>query len=90
MNERRHDPVFPGFKEMAQQRRSLAATLSAKSTGARAFADRSGCPHGYVAVGRGPLGIGRGRSQSLSTLERYAAAIGQHLDWKLSLRSLEE
>jgi predicted transcriptional regulator len=26
----------------------------------------------------------------LSTLERYAAALGQRLDWKLSLRPLED
>ena len=30
MSERRHGTVFPGFKEMAQQRTSLAAALSAK------------------------------------------------------------
>jgi hypothetical protein len=26
----------------------------------------------------------------LSTLERYAAALGQRLDWKLSLKALED
>ncbi|MDQ1457795.1 MAG: hypothetical protein QOH28_3415, partial [Actinomycetota bacterium] len=30
MSERSHDPVFPGFKEMAARRRDLAAALVAR------------------------------------------------------------
>src|ERR1039458_4384822 len=29
-SERRHEPVFPGFKEMAERRRALAGTLAAR------------------------------------------------------------
>jgi transcriptional regulator with XRE-family HTH domain len=89
MNERRHDPVFPGFKEMAEQRRSLAATLSAKRMAL-------GLSQTEVAARMGTSQSAVARLESgdadlrLSTLERYAAAIGQRLDWKLSLRSLEE
>ena len=89
MNERRHDPVFPGFKEMAQQRRSLAATLSAKRL-------ELGLSQTEVAARMGTSQSAVARLESgeadlrLSTLERYAAAIGQHLDWRLSLRSMEE
>ena len=89
MNERRHDPVFPGFKEMAQQRRSLTATLSAKRL-------ELGLSQTEVAARMGTSQSAVARLESgeadlrLSTLERYAAAIGQHLDWRLSLRSMEE
>jgi ribosome-binding protein aMBF1 (putative translation factor) len=30
MNERRHDPVFPGFKEVAARRQALAGALAEK------------------------------------------------------------
>ena len=84
MNERRHAPLFPGFKEMAEQRRSLAATLVAKRVelglSQTEVAARMGTSQSAVArleAGEADL--------RLSTLERYAAAIGQRLDWRLSL-----
>jgi transcriptional regulator with XRE-family HTH domain len=88
MNERRHDPVFPGFKEMAQQRRSLAAALSARRV-------ELGLSQTEVAARMGTSQSAVARLESgqadlrLSTLERYAAALGQRLDWNLSLMSVE-
>lgn len=84
MNERRHEPVFPGFKEMAQQRRTLAAALTAKRVAL-------GLSQTEVAARMGTSQSAVARLESgeadlrLSTLERYAAAIGQRLDWKLSM-----
>ena len=86
MNERRHAPVFPGFREMADQRRSLAEALSARRL-------ELGLSQTEVAARMGTSQSAVARLESgeadlrLSTLERYAAAIGQRLDWKLSLSS---
>ncbi|HTV11405.1 MAG TPA: helix-turn-helix transcriptional regulator [Acidimicrobiales bacterium] len=89
MNERRHDPVFPGFREMAGQRRSLAAALCAKRVelglSQTEVAARMGTSQSAVAR----LESG-GSDLRLSTLERYAAAIGQRLDWKLSIVAKDE
>ncbi len=88
MSERRHDPVFPGFKEMAQQRKSLAAALSARRV-------ELGLSQTEVAARMGTSQSAVARLESgqadlrLSTLERYAAALGQRLDWNLSLISVE-
>ncbi len=82
MSERRHDPVFPGFKELAQRRRDLAADLvsvrlelglSQTEVAARLQTSQS-------AVARIESGDADVR---LSTLERYAAALGRQRDWKL-------
>lgn len=85
MNERRHEPIFPGFKEMAERRRSLAAALTAarveQGLSQTQVAARMGTSQSAVArleAGDGDL--------RLSTLERYAAAVGQQLDWKLGPR----
>jgi transcriptional regulator with XRE-family HTH domain len=89
MNERRHVPVFPGFKEMAEQRRTLAGALSAKRL-------ELGLSQTEVAARMGTSQSAVARLESgeadlrLSTLERYAAAIGQRLDWKLSLMPPED
>lgn len=82
MNERRHDPIFPGFKEMADRRRSLAATLAGCRT-------ERGLSQTEVAARMGTSQSAVARMESgaadvrLSTLERYAAAVGQRLDWRL-------
>lgn len=85
MSERRHEPVFPGFREMAEERRSLAAALVAKRVelglSQTAVAARMGTSQSAVAR----LESGEADLR-LSTLERYAAAIGQRLNWRLSLR----
>jgi transcriptional regulator with XRE-family HTH domain len=82
MNERRHDPVLPGFAEMAKRRRALTGALVARrielglsqtDVAARMHTSQS-------AVARIESAAGDIR---LSTLERYAAAVGQVLDWRL-------
>ena len=89
MSERRHEPLFPGFREMAQRAqvagrcavgRRLELGLSQTEVAARMGTSQS-------AVARLESGDADLR---LSTLERYAAALGQRLDWKLSLRPLED
>ena len=97
MTERRHKPVFPGFKEMAENpppalaesagleaRRCLAATLCAKRA-------QLGLSQTEVAARMGTSQSAVARLESgeadlrLSTLERYAAALGQRLDIRLSI-----
>ena len=82
VSPRRHDPVFPGFDAMAARRRALADDLTARriklgfsqtEIGARMGTSQS-------AVARLESGDADVR---LSTLERYAAALGQRLEWRL-------
>jgi transcriptional regulator with XRE-family HTH domain len=89
MSERRHETVFPGFREMAQRRRSLAAALSAKRVelGLSQTEVAARMKTSQSAVARLESGEADLR---LSTLERYAAALGQRLDWKLSLHPFED
>ena len=85
MSERRHEPFLPGFAEMAERRRALTESLVARrvelglsqtEVAARMMTSQS-------AVARIETGEGDIR---LSTLERYAAALGQVLDFKLQDR----
>jgi predicted transcriptional regulator len=82
VNERRHDPVFPGFAEMARRRRQLTETLVARRV-------ELGLSQTEVAARMGTSQSAVARLESgtadlrLSTLERYAAALGQVLDWRL-------
>jgi transcriptional regulator with XRE-family HTH domain len=80
--ERRHEPVFGGFREMAERRRALAADLvrfrvsrglSQTEVAARMRTSQS-------AVARLESGDADVR---LSTLERYASAVGFELRWQL-------
>ena len=82
MSERRHEPVFPGFKEMAERRRDLAADLVAmrQELGLSQTEVAARMRTSQSAVARLESGDADVR---LSTLERYAAALGQQLDWKL-------
>ena len=82
MTERRRDSVVPGFDDMARRRRELstelvtrrqALGLSQTEVAARMRTSQS-------AVARLESGDADVR---LSTLERYASALGQTLDWKL-------
>ncbi|MGH7665861.1 MAG: helix-turn-helix domain-containing protein [Candidatus Dormibacteria bacterium] len=81
-SERTHDPVFPGFSEMAARRHSLARTLLARRIDL-------GLSQTQVAarMGTSQSAVARLESGSadlrLSTLERYAAALEQRLDWRL-------
>ena len=81
-NARRHETPFPGFREMAERRRALATELvrrrrqlglSQSEVAARMGTSQS-------AVARFESGSGDVR---LSTVERYAAALGRSLDWSL-------
>jgi ribosome-binding protein aMBF1 (putative translation factor) len=79
-SERRHEPVFPGFKEMADRRRALAGTLAARRS-------EIGLSQTEVAARMGTSQYAVARLESgdadvrLSTLERYVAALGERLDW---------
>lgn len=82
MSDRRHPPLFPGFKEMAERRRALAEDLVDRRI-------RLGLSQTEVAARMGTSQSAVARFESgeadvrLSTLERYASAIGCTLDWKL-------
>ncbi|HLI24154.1 MAG TPA: helix-turn-helix transcriptional regulator [Acidimicrobiales bacterium] len=82
MPDRSHDPVFPGFKEMADRRRRLAASLAAarveQGLSQTEVAARMGTSQSAVAR----LESGQGDLR-LSTLERYAAAVGHRLEMRL-------
>ncbi|HWG73609.1 MAG TPA: helix-turn-helix transcriptional regulator [Acidimicrobiales bacterium] len=81
-NERRHEPAFPGFKQMAERRRFLASELVARRLDL-------GLSQTQVAARMGTSQSAVARLESgdadvlLSTLDRYAAAVDQRLDWRL-------
>jgi len=77
--------VLPGFKEMAQRRRALAEELVshrlALGLSQTEVAARMGTSQSAVAR------LESGESDiRLSTLERYAAAVGYVIDWRLQGR----
>jgi ribosome-binding protein aMBF1 (putative translation factor) len=80
--ERRHETLFPGFKEMSDRRRALAGTLAARRA-------EIGLSQTEVAARMGTSQSAVARLESgdadvrLSTLERYVAALGERLDWAL-------
>ena len=82
MNERRHEPVFGGFREMAERRRALAAELVAgrKALGLSQTTVAARMGTSQSAVARLEAGDADVRA---STLERYAAAIGSQITWQL-------
>lgn len=75
-------PVFPGFREIAERRRQLVAELVARrralGLSQTELAARMGTSQSAVARLEGSAGDMR-----LSTIERYAAAVGHTLDWRL-------
>ncbi len=84
-DRRRHDPVLPGFADMARRRRELAEDLVRRRTALglsqTEVAARMGTSQSAVArLESGQLDV------RLSTLERYAAALEQVLDWRLEDR----
>jgi predicted transcriptional regulator len=85
MGGRTHDPVFPGFAQMAARRRNLVADLTSRRV-------LLGLSQTEVAarMGTSQSAVARLESGSadvrLSTLERYAAAMDQQLDWRLQSR----
>ena len=82
MSDRTHEPVFPGFAEMAARRRALTDELVTRRV-------RLGLSQTQVAARMGTSQSAVARLESgdadirLSTLERYAAALDMQLDWKL-------
>ena len=85
MTARRHETVFPGFREMARRRKDLSAELVSRRQ--------------LVGLSQTEVAVRMGTSQSavarleageadvrLSTLERYASALGMDLDWTLGER----
>ncbi|MGH8981916.1 MAG: helix-turn-helix domain-containing protein [Acidimicrobiales bacterium] len=81
-DERRHAPLLPGFKEMAERRHALAGDLAARRVAL-------GLTQTEVAARMGTSQSAVARVESgasdvrFSTLERYAAALGQVVDWAL-------
>ncbi|HZN73174.1 MAG TPA: helix-turn-helix domain-containing protein [Micromonosporaceae bacterium] len=75
-------PILPGFREMAQRRRELLAQLvahrQASGLSQAEVAERMGTSQPAVArLEGGTVDI------RLSTLERYAAAIGRRIELRL-------
>lgn len=85
MSDRTHDPVFPGFSEMAARRRSLSSALASRRVALglsqTEVAARMGTSQSAVA--RLESGVADMR---LSTLERYALALDRQLDWQLATK----
>ncbi len=85
MTARRHDTVFPGFREMAQRRKDLSLELVSRrhalGLSQTEVAARMGTSQSAVAR----LEAGEADVR-LSTIERYAAAVGLALDWQLGER----
>ena len=79
-------PVFPGFSEMAERRRQLVSQLVARR-------HELGLSQTDVAAQMGTFQSAVARIESgapdvrLTTLERYAAAVGRTLDWRLQAPS---
>lgn len=99
MSGPRHRPVFPGFKDMAEHRASETAALGPDSEARRALATALSAKRSELGLSQTEVAARMGTSQSavarlesgdadlrLSTLERYAAALGQRLDFRLSVR----
>jgi predicted transcriptional regulator len=82
MNERRHEPKLPGFAEMAARRRALAEELVERriSLGLSQTEVAARMGTSQSAVARLETGLADVR---LSTLERYAAAVENVIDWHL-------
>jgi predicted transcriptional regulator len=82
VNERRHLPVFPGFREMAERRQALSGELTAlrRQLGLSQVevAGRMGTSQSAVArFEAGDLDV------RLSTVERYTVALGAKLEWRI-------
>jgi ribosome-binding protein aMBF1 (putative translation factor) len=82
MSERRHQPVFPGFREISERRQALGDELSGRR---RAL----GLSQTQVAARMGTSQSAVARLESgtadvlVSTIDRYASALGWRLEWTL-------
>ena len=85
MTGRRHEPVFPGFADMARRRKALSEALVTQrrhlGLSQTEVAARMGTSQSAVAR----LEAGEADVR-LSTIERYAAAVGLDLDWQVGER----
>jgi predicted transcriptional regulator len=78
--------VFPGFDQLAERRRQLVTELVARR-------HELGLSQTDVAAQMGTSQSAVARLESgapdvrLTTIERYAAAVGRQLDWRLQARS---
>lgn len=84
MTERKHETVFPGFGDMARKRRELVEGLVARrrelglsQTEVAALMRTSQSAVARIEAGNADV--------RFSTLERYAAALDQRLDWRRAL-----
>jgi predicted transcriptional regulator len=75
-------PVFPGFREIAQRRRQLIAALVARrqALGLSQTEVAARMRTSQSAVARLESGMADVR---LTTVERYAAALGWEIEWRL-------
>jgi predicted transcriptional regulator len=82
MDEQRHLSVFPGFRQMAERRHALSGQLTA-------LRHRIGLSQAEVAQRMGTSQSAVARFESgdldvrLSTVERYASAVGGKLEWRI-------
>ena len=82
MNERRHPPVFPGFRQMAERRQALSGQLTA-------LRHQMGLSQVEVAARMGTSQSAVARFEAgdldvrLSTVERYTVALGAKLEWRI-------
>jgi len=83
VGERRHETVFPGFASMAARRRDLTEALVSRRLQLGLTQTQVAATMGtsQSAVARLETGDGDVR---LSTLERYAAALGGEIRWRLA------
>jgi predicted transcriptional regulator len=82
VDDERHLSVFPGFRQMAERRHALCGQLTALRHQLRIsqveLASRMGTSQSAVArFEAGDLDV------RLSTVERYAAALGGKLEWRI-------
>jgi predicted transcriptional regulator len=82
VSERRHQTVFPGFRQMAERRQSLSGQLTA-------LRHRVGLSQVEVAARMGTSQSAVARFEAgdldvrLSTVERYTTALGATLEWRI-------
>jgi predicted transcriptional regulator len=82
VDEQRRLPVFPGFRQMAERRHALSGQLTA-------LRHELGISQAEVAARMGTSQSAVARFESgdldvrLSTVERYASALGGKLEWRI-------
>ena len=84
MTERRHEPVFPGFGDMARRRQELVAELTARRRAVGLSQTEVAALMGTSQSAVARLEAGHSDVR-ISTLERYAAALDPRLQWRLAL-----